>query len=399
LEADTTRRLQEQARELHRTLDETAGRIQEDTRRQLAAQQEETRRAIAAERAERRAEMSRLSQEIDVMKADRARAEETVRTWLSDARTMAGLIAETLPHERYAPGELARLTSRLSTAEQNAAEGRFDAALAVAQEAYHSLSELRMDTEQRELERCSAQTAAVEALVRVDNLIKGNEQRPVVGPDGEALAGYKLDVVYWSEGELDELRRETGDALSRARDDGTGTDDLRELHDQEAPRLERTLGGTVERAGMRHLASQIRVNLADAVAHTLTEYAYYDLVDGEYADADPRGTYYAKLRDHSNGNEIVLDISQAERDSEQCVVRVLSYDHDVTAEADLRRRAEAIEQALAADGHRTSAPVSEPGTPDPALRNLPAHRDPQSAPQAGAQPQPEERRQPGTATG
>ncbi|WP_053669021.1 hypothetical protein [Streptomyces sp. NRRL B-1140] len=390
LEADTTRRLQQQAADLHRSLDETAGRIREETRRELARQHEETTRALAAERAERRAEMTRLSQDIEVIKAGEARAEEMVRAWLADARTMAALIADTLPHERYAPGALNRLTGRLATVEHNVAEGRFEAALAVAQETFHSLSDLRVDTEHRELERCSAQSEAVEALVRVERLIAGNEQRPVIGPDGEALAGYRLDVVHWSEGEFDELRQEAADALARARDDVTDTDELRGLRDQEATRLEQALGGTVERAGMRHLASQIRVNLADAVAQTLSDYAYYDLVDGKYENADARGSYYAKLRNGANGNEIVVDVSQAERDSDQCVIRVLSYDHDVTAEAELMDRARAIQQALEADGHRVSAPECEPDTPGggqlPTPRPAP-HPTPRPAPRPAEQRQ------------
>lgn len=393
LEADTTRRLQEQADAAHRELDATAGRLREETRQALAEQQAQTRRALAAERAERRAETVRLAADIDVMKVDRARAEETVRAWLSDARVMSGLIADAGLHERYAPGELDRLRARLDTAGQNLAQGRFDAALALTQETYHSLSELRVDTEQRELQRCSAQTAAVESLVRVERIIEGNLERPVLGPDGTELAGFTVDVAFWSEGELDALRRETADGLSRARDDGTDVDTLNGLREQEAPRLERTFGDAVAQARMRQLASQIRVNLADAVAQTLGEMAYYDFVDGEYQDADPRGTYYAKLQ-HDNGNEIVLDISQAAPGSGECVVRVLSYDHDVTSEAELRGRAEAIRQALETDGHHASRPVSEPGAPDPALRDIDRHhaegeRRRQAAEQAPRKGQPQ----------
>lgn len=374
LEADTTRRLREQAGELHGALQRTAGQVREEARREMAAQQRRLRDEIAAERAERRAEMARIDAELTGLQEDRARAGEAVRTWLADARAMAGLIAESGLHERYAPGELDRLTARLATAEQNAAQGRLDAALAVAQETYHSLSELRVDTEQAEFERASAQTEAVVSLVRVEQLIDGNRERPVLGPDGLALEGYTLDVAYWSQGELDALLRQTAEGLSRARDDRTDTGELLELREHTAPRLERELSDTVERAGMRQLASQIRVNLADAVAHTLSEFAYYDFVDGEYEDADPRGAYYAKLR-HENGNEIVLDVSQTERDSGECVVRVLSYDHDVTAEAELRDRARAIEQGLRDDGHRASAPVSEPGEPDRAMLDIEAHRE------------------------
>ncbi|MCM2416947.1 hypothetical protein [Streptomyces sp. RKAG293] len=373
LEADTTRRLQEQAKDLHRELAATAGRLREETRQALAEQQAQVRQALAAERAERRAETARLAADIDIMKEDRARAEETVRAWLADANVMAGLIAEAGLHERYAPQELERLQARLATAGQNLAQGRFDAALALAQETYHSLSELRVDTEQRELERCSAQTAAVESLVRVERLIEGNLERPVLGADGTAMEGFTLDVEFWSRDELDGLRQETADGLSQARDDGTDVEALHGLREREAPRLERTLGDTVAQAGMRHLASQIRVNLADAVAQTLGELAFYDFVDGEYQDADPRGAYYAKLQ-HDNGNEIVLDISQAARDSGECVVRVLSYDHDVTSEAELRGRAEAIQEALKGEGHNASRPVSEPGAPDPELLDIERHR-------------------------
>ncbi|MFE3644025.1 hypothetical protein [Streptomyces sp. NPDC059169] len=374
LEQDTTRRLREQARELHQALDATAGQIREETRRQLARQQEATRRAIAAERAERRAEMARLNQEVDLLKQDREQARSAVRTWLADAREMAGLIGTTLPHERFAPGALAKLTSRLATAEQNEADGRYDAALALAQETYHGLSELRWETEQMELDRCAAQTAAIEALVRTDKLIEENAVRPVLGSDGTPLPGITLDVGYWSGGALEELHQRTSQALLRARDDATDPEELRELEGRVAPELERMLGDTVERAGMRQLASQLRVNLADAVAHTLSEYAYYDLVDGAYDQADPRGTYYAKLR-HMNGNEIVVDVAQRTADSGECVVRVHSYDHDTTAEEDLAARAGAIHEALRAGGHEAAEPSCEPGTADRALLDFARHRE------------------------
>ncbi|MEU0631415.1 hypothetical protein [Streptomyces sp. NPDC005989] len=375
LEADTARQLGRQAAQLRGELAASAGQIRQETRQRLAEQQERTRRAIAAERAERRAETARLSAEIEWWKEDRTRAGQLVAAWLSDAGAMAGAITDAGLHERYAPGELDRLTGRLTTAEQNAAQGRFDAALAMVQETYHSLSELRAETEQRELERCTAQIAAIDALVTVANEIEGSRIQPVVGPDGQPLDGYTVDVSYWSEGEVDRLRQETEQGLAGARDDRTGTAELRRLREEEAPRLEKALGDTVGQACLRHLSSQIRVNLADAVTQALSGMAYYEFVDGEYEDSDPRGSYYAKLR-HANGNEIVLDISQTDRDSGQHVVRVLSYDHDTTAEAELHDRAEMVSRAIQDDGHPVpSAPVSEPGVPDPGLPDIARHRE------------------------
>ncbi|MFF5335803.1 hypothetical protein [Streptomyces sp. NPDC013181] len=374
LEADTARRLRDQAAEVRGTLAAHAGQLREETRRGLAEQQERTRRALAEERAERRAEAARLAQDIDALTVDRARAACTVRTWLADARALAGDLADAGLHERYAPGALDRLTGRIATAEQNAAEGRFDAALALAQEACHALSDLRADTEQRELERCTAQMAAIDALATVAEEIESSREQPVTGPDGAVLPDYTVDVSYWSEGDWDRLRAEAADILDRARDDATATDELLLLRDREAPRLGEELGDTVSRATMRHLASQLRVNLADTVAHTLSRLAYYDFVDGEYENADPRGAYYAKLR-HENGNEIVLDISQAAPDSGEQVVRVLSYDYDITSEEQLRDRAEAVRLALAEGGRAVpAAPEPEPGAPDRRYLDIEGHR-------------------------
>ncbi|WP_329461487.1 hypothetical protein [Streptomyces sp. NBC_01431] len=373
LEADTTRTLREQADRLHQDLRETAGRIEQDTRQRLEQQRRETERAIAAERAERRAEMAVVKGEIDELKQDRARAEATVRTWLADARTMAGLIDGELPHDRYAPGRLDRLRRRIATAEETAADGRFDAALAVAQETFHELSDLRVDIEQREFERCLAQEEAVEALVQLDILAEENRQRPVVGPDDEVIAGHVLDVAHWSEGEYDRVRQDTTQALARARDPQTGVEDLIALRDDEAPRLERSLGETVERAGMRQLTSQMRVNLADVVAETLAEIAFYDLVEKEagYVDDDPRGVFRARLRNEANGNEITVEIEQADKDSDQCVIRVVSHDHDITSEAELRDRSDAVYQALREQGVPVglvaSLPVEEPHPPVPSV--------------------------------
>jgi hypothetical protein len=374
LEQDTTARLRQQATELRGELAACAGQLREETRQRLVEQQEQTRQAIAAERAERRAETARVSARIDAIDKDRAQAGQLVRAWLSDARAMTAAIAEAGLHERYAPGELDRLTGRLATAEQNAGQGRFDAALAVAQETYHSLSELRAETEQRELERCTAQMAAIDALATVAEEIEGSQVQPVLDPDGMPVDGYTVDVGFWSQGDLDRVRKETADGLARARDDRTGTDELRLLREQEAPRLEGALGDTVGQACLRHLASQTRVNLADAVVQALGRTAYYEFVDGEYQDADPRGAYYAKLV-HENGNQIVLDISQAEPDSGRHVVRVLSYDHDITSEAQLQERAAAIGESLADEGHPVAgAPASEPGAPDPKLLDIESHR-------------------------
>ncbi|MEY9947676.1 hypothetical protein [Kitasatospora sp. GAS1066B] len=365
LEAETNQRLQQQAADLQRRLADGVGELRAETRAALDAQQRAMASALAAERRERIAQSTELTQRIDELTQDRALAEELSRAWLADADTMAALIAETLPHERYAPGELAAVLTRLAQARGNHELGRYDAALAVSQDGYHTLGELRVKVEQEDLARRSWQSAAVQAVALVELLIEENAERSVLGPDQREIPGVVLDVDYWSGGGLAELRRLAGAALRRARDEATSAQALQRICEEEAPMFEAQLSDAVQRAGLSQLASQVRVSLADEVAQVLAETAFYSLVDAEFADTDQRGAFFAKLR-HENGSEIVLDIERAEPDSGGVVLRVVSLDHDTESEADRRSRAEAIQRALAEHGHQVHAPLAElPPEPEP----------------------------------
>ncbi|WP_217129064.1 hypothetical protein [Streptomyces sp. AC558_RSS880] len=377
LERDTERRLREQSERLHQELRGTAERLERDTRTRLAEQRAALEGQLAAEREQRRRDIAGLTERVDELAGNRERAAAAVREWLADGATMAELIA-TLPHERHAPGRLDRLRLDLDTARRNSDAGHHEAALPLAQRAYLDLSELRLDIEHRELERRLAQGAATDALVMVETLCTQNEVRPVTGPDGRPLPGAELDVDHWSEGELEELRGQVAERLSRARDDATTVAEQRELA-AEAAEMEQRLGEVVDRAGMRLLASQLRVNLADSVAGTLSRIGAYELTDGEYEDEDERRSYHAVL-EHANGNKIVVQVLPAPEGETGQILRVLSYDYDTASERELRDRAEAVRHALADDGHPTGALESEPGVPDPTAVDLDRFRKPEAAP-------------------
>jgi hypothetical protein len=326
-----------------------------------------------------------LAEELGELTRDRVQASETTGAWLADARAMAGLIADTVPHERYAPGRLGRLRARLETAEQNAAQGRYDAALAVVQDTYHQLSELRVDAEHRDQERRVAQAQAVEALVMAERLIEENAVQPVHDDEGREIPDHTCDVDYWTNGDLAELRRDVTDALSRARDDTTDTQALHALRSEEAPRLEARLGDAVEGAVIRLYSSQTRVNLADKVAEILSEVAGYELVTGEFADEDYRSAFHATLR-HENGNEIALTVAPGPSDSDGSLLHIESHDHGTTtADAELRGRAAAIHEALNDDGHAVHPPSEVPAG-EPVWPAVTATGNRGEQPGAGAQP-------------
>ncbi|MCL7375948.1 hypothetical protein [Streptomyces sp. 35G-GA-8] len=368
LEQDTGRRLREQSERLHKDLRDTTDRLERDTRTALDEHRAALERELAAERDQRHRDIAGLTGRLDELAGNRERAATATQGWLADGVTMSEFIATTLPHERHAPGRLDRLRLDLDTARRNSDIGHYEAALSLAQRAYLDLSELRLDIEHRELERRLAATAATDALVLVETLITENEIRPVMGPDGQPLPGVELDVDHWSEGELKELREQVAERLSRARDDATTAAAQRELT-AEAADLEQRLGELVDRAGMRQLASQLRVNLADSVAETLSRIGAYELADGEYQDEDERRSYHAVLQ-HANGNKIVVQVLPAPDEETGQVMRVLSYDYDTVAEREIRDRAEAVRQALQEDGHPTGPLESELGVPEPEAPDL-----------------------------
>jgi hypothetical protein len=385
LEQETTRQLREQAREMHQQLASTAGQLRQETDAALAKQRRAWRAELAAERNRQRQDLAQLRQEIQ---GKEQVAQETAEAWLHDALLVHDLIRDELPHERYAPGELDGLGRRLDTARKNLQQAQSQAALAVAQETYHDLSELRVEIEMRDREWTALHTVAYEALLQLDGLAAQNARRVIAPGEAGNEEAVDLDVDYWSEGGLSALRAEVASLLSRINDAEAppSADELRNVADVQVPELEQRLLDVDRRAHLRLVASQMRVNVADVVVQTLDEVAGYQVEDHLYEQLDNRRAFLAKLQ-HPNGNEIVVSVAPATDKDGQCVLRVLSYDYDTVAQSELDERAHVITQELRARGLGANDEGCEEGEPDPVTLDFDRIR--QAAP-ATAQARPAE---------
>lgn len=365
LEAETNRRLRDQANQMNRRLKETAGQLRKETDAALAQQQQAWRSELAAERDHQRKELRKLERKMD---RQAKVSSEAAETWLRDAGLVHDLIRDELPHERYAPGKLAAQEQRLATARDNARQGQSQAALAVAQEAFHDLSELRVEIELRDREWTGMHTVAFEALIQLDGLAAENANQVIAAGEAGNEAPFDLNVDYWSEGALTKLRSEVAELLASVNDtdEPLSTEQLRDIAEVQVPELEQRLSDVVRQAHMRVFASQLRVNVAEVVAETLDEVAGYEVEDHLYEGLDQRRTFLAKLQ-HSNGNEIVVSVAPSTDDSGQCVLRLLSYDYDTTAESVLNERARAVTEELRARGLDAADQGCESGEPDRAM--------------------------------
>ncbi|WP_406175902.1 hypothetical protein [Streptomyces sp. NBC_00996] len=384
LETETQQRLRAQARRAAADLRATAGELRKETREQLAEQERRLAREIAAERQQRREDIRRINEELGELVQDRERAAVIARGALSDGRAMHDLIRGTLPHERYAPGRLASLEATLDRAQDNITQGRFDAALATAQGAYQELSELRLDLEHRDLERQMLRLQAGERLVLTHLLIEDSASQSVRGAEGEVLTDVDLDVDFWTRGDLTALREETEALQRRVEDDRRPpeADELRDILEHRAPALERRLTGLVERAAGHLIASQQRVNLAEAVVQTLEGMTAYELDATTYAGRDQREAYFARLV-HGNRNEIVVEVAPADAESGASVLRVLSYDQDTASHTELAERGAELTRALRGYGFAAADAQEERGTPDPVYRDFRALSESPTATESG----------------
>jgi hypothetical protein len=362
LEAETSRRLTEQAAQLHSRLSQTAGQLRAETDAALAEQQRTWRAELATERDKQRAEVSELRNEL---RGEAQASAEAAQAWLSDAAVLRDVIGNQLPHERYAPGELAALTRRLTTAEESSRQGQSQAALALAQQLYHDLHELRVEIELRDREWTGRNTVITEGLRELDETAASNAVLRIAPGEFGNDAAVELDVDHWSEGGLSELRADLRDLLARINDaeNPPTAEQLQRTIDTLLPELEQRLTGTLQRARLRLLASQRRINVADVVVQTLDRIGNYYVEDHAYERMDQRRAFFAKLGNFS-GNEIVLSVAAAADDSGECVVRVLSYDYDTASQEILDERGDAIIQELRSHGLTVEDNGCEAGEPE-----------------------------------
>ncbi|MEU8006196.1 hypothetical protein AB0B66_33985 [Catellatospora sp. NPDC049111] len=321
----------------------------------------------------RAAELVRLRED---QAAVTARPEEAARAWLADATAMSELIRTTLPHEQVLPGELDRLSARLAMAVHDVEQRHFASAISVAQNAYLDLSDVRLKIENLERERIAAQASALRGLYLVEALVRDNRTHvvEVAGVEGVPISA-TIDVDHWTQGELGDLAETVADRIAAV---GAGhhpmtAAELVRIADQDVPALESRLSDVVQRAGLRALASQLRVNYADLVARSLERRAGYTLVDGVYMGEDLRGAYVAKLQ-HPDGSEIVVDVTPTPGDDASCVVRLHSFDSHATADYVLRQRAQAVAAELRHEGVPVADLQSEAQRADPGMRDLEALR-------------------------
>jgi hypothetical protein len=387
IEAQTRQRIRAQETRLRGELSDTARQLREESRAALEDQERRFAAGLAKERQERVRETKELRDGLAALQNHRDQARSAAATYVADARLMRDAIDRELPHERFAPGRLAELSSRLDFAEENVGQDRGEAALAQAQEIYLQLSELRAEVELRDQEWQAMRLAAGAAITLLQQQVRVNTTPDAVDEKGEKIDGYTLDVDFWSEGELTELSETAAQLAARLTDTSRppSVAELREIADRAAAggELDEKLTSVVATAQARQIASQVRANLAELVVSTLEETAGYAWEEGQaiYAGGDERQAFYAKVR-HLDNSEIVVEVAPDDG-GKSCTLRILSYDAGLPDEEERVRRAHAVADSLRAHGLQAGLPAADAEQPDPGLANFDVLRRPAPSSRSG----------------
>ncbi|SBW29073.1 hypothetical protein FDG2_6401 [Candidatus Protofrankia californiensis] len=259
-------------------------------------------------------------------------------------------------------------------------EGVREQARRDAQQAAEAVRQRQRSAEQA-IGRLSAQARELESEVN-RRLGEQNADRVAVDAEGEELPDVPLDVDYWSHGALLWLRNEVTSTFDLAMDEASppSTEAMRELVEQRVPAFEQRLAGILEEAGPSQLGSQLRANIADIVVQTMIDNGF-SLADATYGGDDYRNAFFAKV-EHSDGGEVVVDVSPSAVGPTACELKVLSFDRDSGSYEIRTARALELAAALREHGLDTGVPQPADGEPDARYRDIESIR--RTAPGADA---------------
>ncbi len=326
-------------------------------------------RQIEAERQQRIEAARHLQEQINHITADAARKQKVAEAFVAD---LTRILTETgqLPHERFAPGQMAQVQRHVQDARSSVAAGIPEAALSTAQNAYWQLTDLRALVMQKEAEFIMLHQGALEQARTILEQARAHRHCELVSQHGDREEPLALEVDYWTQGELSNLEQALG-AIERRLVSEEQTLRTEEVQDMllRLDEMQARIPAIVENARNHILSSQLRYNTAELVASALATQGF-DVEAGVYEGGDQRGAYIAKVRNVA-GTEVVTVISPVPDSAGKCRVAIHSYDETFVAEETLRERAKEVARLLAEEGLEVTPPACM-GSADPAFRDLTA---------------------------
>lgn len=286
-----------------------------------------------------------LSEQIQDTLVQQHEREQAADHWLNAAYSVANFIQGQYDHEHLSPGLLRGCNRRLLHARQNLHNGMPEAALALAQDAYCGLSDLRVTLEKLQAEYNTLLEAVQEYLLRLEHLAHASYQVPAMDTQGNLLP-YQIEVDFWCSGDLHELTRkiETLRAEITQSESRPTIRQLEQMLQEELPGLDQQLDDVVFRARLAVLSSQLRLNIADRVLSALGSQGYN--LDGAFFEGDDSREPYAARLFAMDGAEILVRVDPIPDQAPKNELHLIAQDHQDKTMHEMRQRALEVQRAL-----------------------------------------------------
>jgi hypothetical protein len=348
------RRLRDQESRLKTIQSDLPARL--EAIRKEAKQEVERRLAPIEHRiADQEQENKNMKSQLEVIMVEARQKQTKARNFFEDLLRLLKE-TETLPHNRFAPGELDAVRRNVEDARCNYESNMHEASLSTAQQAYWTIADLREQVLIKQREFIKAQHLALqEARLLLEEARENRRHQLEIGQgdDSEILA---LEVNYWTDGELssyEDTIRELEQQLIINEDTLTLEQVKHILEEIESMKPE--LGEIVERAIKNILASQLRVNMTEVIIRSLEKQGF-TLEDADYEEGDQRKAHVAKVKNIA-GSEVVTIISAVQNEEGKNLVSINSYDETFVDDQTLEQRAKEITTILNQAGLEVEQPV------------------------------------------
>jgi hypothetical protein len=368
-ERQTAQSFERQNREFRERLESMAGELRSETHRLIAEQENRFNRTIEQERREREQQIQSVQQQVIALQADHVRKQEIAHVWLDSSKEILEFIRNNSRHERFAPGRLVQLESRLEQAHQNFQQGIPETALSQAQQSYSELSQLRLELDRLEREWQVWRSAALESVRVLLEEARVNRETKVNDAQGNEI-DTAVEVDWWTDGKLSELENRLQALIAEMQKENSKltTEDLKKIVEQQAPQLQEQLQKIVQEARIEVVSSQLRSNLANLIVQVLEEKGY-SFQDATYEGNDQRQSVVAKVG-YLDGSEVVVEVKPSDTGSGMNEININSLDYQQRTESELRKRSDELTEAVRANGLEVSKEPDRYIQPDPNLVNI-----------------------------
>jgi hypothetical protein len=295
--------------------------------------------------AEQQQEINTLSGQFNQWKHDQEARKVIAENWVYTFEQLVFFVREQYAHDFFFPGKLQRFEMALTQAYHNFEHGLYDAVVSGTQNAYLTLSELRLELEYKQTEWQTLYQAAWEAINLTFAQIERSAFVPALDLDGLELP-YFVDVNFWTDGQCDGLLEKVNEIGQLLLDENStpGIDTLRSWLEVDLPQIQNHLESLVLDARIKTINSQLRINVADLVIQALQNQGFA-LDMSAYQANDMRLGYGAQLR-NVEGNEVIVSVSPNGDHLGENELQVQSIDAEEKTEHELLGRWQEIQTSL-----------------------------------------------------